>query len=101
MKKLIAAAILASPIVASCAPPIESVSTRIDTISTVSLINAADDVVLEIDDRRASPVDGNATLQVSDGWHEVRIFNNGREVHSRRVFVQDGTERIIDFASLK
>ena len=98
MKKLMIAIALAVPTVSACAPPIESVSTRIDAVSSVRLINATDGDLLIIGDHSRSAIDGVATIDVEDGWHEVSVIRNGSEFVTRRVFVQDGTQRVIDLA---
>ncbi|EDL49084.1 hypothetical protein [Erythrobacter sp. SD-21] len=98
MKKLMIAIALTLPAVSACAPPIESVSTRIDAVSSVHLINGSDGDLLIVGDHSRSVVDGVASIDVEDGWHEVTVTRNGSEFVTRRVFVQDGTRRVIDLS---
>ena len=96
MKKLIFAA--PALLLAACVGPIESQSARVDTISSVALQNAPEGAVLAIGSSRVMvDDDGMASINVPDGWHEAEVLMNGRSIITRRVFVQDGSAKIIDF----
>lgn len=99
MKKALMACSLALVGTVGCAPPIESVSTRIDIASVVQLINAPDGATLSIGEEAADAEDGIAMLSVPDGWHDVAVYTGGRLAFSRRVFVQDGSRKVIDFSA--
>jgi len=65
--------------------------------SSILLIDAPAGSVLQVGDLSAGTgEDGEARLAVGDGWHEVRVVSRGREIHSERIFVQDGSRRVID-----
>lgn len=83
----------------ACAGPIETKSTRLTTPSSVELINAPSGAVLSIGGRQVPVTKGRAALPVADGWHDVMITVGGQEAFSRRVFVQDGSAKVIDFSA--
>ena len=98
MKNLIPA-LLATAALSACAPPIESVSTRISEASSIKLINAPDGTYLRTDGQSSVANKGTAVLKVSDGWHDVSVEHHGVVELRRRVFVQDGSVKVIDFTS--
>lgn len=101
MNKPIFALTFTAPIflVAACVGPLETQSTRFDTPSSVALQNAPDGAVLAIGSTRAVVDGGMASINVADGWHDAQVLLDGRAVITRRIFVQDGTAKIIDFTA--
>ena len=87
-----------APLATSCAPPIESVSTRLDEASSVKIINAPNGAELRINGRSAIVEDNVGVLNVADGWHDLTVWQDGRSILNQRVFVQDGTQRVIDLS---
>lgn len=81
----------------ACSHPIERNMTRSSLSSSVLLIDAPAGAVLSVEGRQATAdSDGKATLAVNDGWHDVAVISDSRTIHSERIFVQDGTQRVID-----
>jgi hypothetical protein len=102
MIKFILPAALAAISLSGCTvPEVKSATTRSAAVSTISLVNAPDSAVFVVGDQRVSVRKGGALLSVSDGWHEVSIIRDGRTLKTTRVFVQDGTDRVIDFSTLQ
>lgn len=85
----------------ACAGPIETKSTRLTTPSSIELINAPAGAVLSVGGRQVPVTKGGALLPVSDGWHDVEVTVGGQEALSRRIFVQDGSVKVIDFSAPK
>lgn len=85
--------------VSACAGPIETRSTRAVTPSSVELVNAPEGAILRVGNEQAIVRQGVANLAVADGWHDVTVLTNGGARLSRRVFVQDGSVKVIDFAA--
>ncbi|QVM84147.1 MULTISPECIES: hypothetical protein [Novosphingobium] len=65
--------------------------------SAVEVIDAPKGALVVIDEK-AVPVDskGRALISVQDGWHDVDVMSGGDVVHHQRVFLQDGSHKIID-----
>jgi hypothetical protein len=85
----------------ACAGPIETKSTRLATPSSIELINAPSGAVLSVAGRQVPVSKGSALLEVADGWQDVKIMVGGQEALSRRIFVQDGSVKVIDFSAPK
>jgi hypothetical protein len=82
---------------AACSHTAEHSVTRGSASSSIVVVDAPVGAVLQVEDRTATADDeGELRLAVSDGWHEVHVFSGGRTIHSERIFVQDGTRRVID-----
>jgi hypothetical protein len=82
-----------------CVGPIETKATRLTAPSSIELINAPSGAVLLADGRQVQVTKGSAVLPVSDGWHDVTVKVEGQEALTRRVFVQDGSAKVIDFSA--
>lgn len=85
----------------ACVGPIETKSTRLTMPSSIELINAPSGAVLSVGGRQVSVTKGSALLPVADGWHDVKVTVAGADALTRRVFVQDGSAKVIDFAAPK
>lgn len=85
-------------LVGACAGPIDSQSSRVDTISSIAVQNAPEGAILAVGSFRTRvDAEGIASVNVPDGWHDAEVLMNGRPVITRRVFVQDGSAKIIEF----
>ncbi|WP_206675114.1 hypothetical protein [Alteripontixanthobacter muriae] len=39
---------------------------------------------------------GEARLVLTDGWHNLYVFDGTTKVYEERVFLQDGSQKLID-----
>jgi hypothetical protein len=39
---------------------------------------------------------GEARLVLEDGWHELYVFDGSLQIYTERVFLQDGSQKLID-----
>jgi len=85
----------------ACVGPIETKSTRLTTPSSIELINAPPGAVLSVGGRQVSVAKDGARLPVADGWHDVKVSVGGQETLSDRIFVQDGSVKVIDLSAPK
>ena len=98
MKTYFAAAMLTSLLAVSACQhtPVHNLS-RGTLASAIQLIDAPAGAVLSAEGLSATAdEDGAARLVVADGWHDVKVTQGGTQIHSERIFVQDGSARVID-----
>jgi hypothetical protein len=93
----LAVASLAAALVAGCGTTAKHNLTRGDAASSIRVIDApagatvqAGELAVRADDK------GEARLVLSDGWHVLYVFDGQTKIHEERVFLQDGSQKLID-----
>lgn len=81
----------------SCGMSARHLSTHGLPPSSIKVVNISIDEELTID-QKSYAIDRNksAVAMLPDGWHVVRIMMRGVLVSERRVFLQDGIQKVID-----
>lgn len=70
---------------------------RASPVSQLIVVDAPVGAEVRVDNQlvRVSS-EGRLEMPLSDGWHEVTILDSGAKIHSEKVFIQDGSRKIID-----
>lgn len=99
MNKIVSSAVLFAALsgLSACGHAPKHTLSRGNVASSVRLIDAPIGAILQ-SGNIAVRVDrkGEARLTLKDGWHDVLVFIGEQQIHSERVFLQDGTQKTID-----
>jgi hypothetical protein len=84
--------------ITSCGANPRHQSLRMDIASSVQFINFPSGAEVFVDGVNVVPTNGprgSMKIVVQDGMREIRVNYQGNEIHSSRIFIQDGTVKQI------
>ncbi|WP_203226107.1 hypothetical protein [Novosphingobium pentaromativorans] len=70
---------------------------RSAAVSSVEVRDAPAGATVQVGDTAVRADDkGRAQLALADGWHDLYVFSGQKQIHHQRIFLQDGSRKVID-----